>query len=120
MDPEEIEQLHEAAVGFYVSGRYVEARRAWEAVLTSAPEDERAIEGIRMVRVLSGEWPAEAPGSAAHPAGSIEDELRRIEALLAEAQYGDALLAAQRATEIDRGNVSARRLAARALELFEA
>jgi tetratricopeptide (TPR) repeat protein len=120
MDPEEIEKLQEAAVGLYVSGRYAEARRAWEAVLASVPQDERAIEGIRMVRVLSGEWPADAPGSAAHPAGSLEDELRRIEGLLAEARYGDALLAAQRAVEADRGSAAARRLAARALELYEA
>lgn len=120
MDPEEIEKLHEAAVGLYVSARYSEARRAWEAVLTSFPEDERALEGIRMIRVLAGEWPADAPGSASHPAGSLEDELRRIEALLGEARYGDALLAAQRATETERGSAEARHLAGRALELFEA
>ena len=35
MDPEEIEQLHEAAVVLYASGRYPEARRAWEAVLAA-------------------------------------------------------------------------------------
>ena len=116
MDPEEIEKLHEAAVGFYVSGRYAEARRAWEAVLASVPEDARAIEGIRMVRVLAGEWPAEAAGLA----GPIEDELRHVEELLAQGRYGDALLAAQRTTEADPGSADARRLAARALELFEA
>ena len=120
MNPEEIEKLHEAAVGLYVSGRYAEARRAWEAVLSCVPQDERATEGIRMVRVLGGEWPADAPGSAALPEGSTEDELLRIEGMLAEARYGDALLAAQRVTEADRGSAPARRLAARALELFEA
>jgi len=52
MNPEEIEKLHEAAVGLYVSGRYAEARRAWEAVLACVPQDERAIEGIRMVLKL--------------------------------------------------------------------
>ena len=120
MNPEEIEKLHEAAVGLYVSGRYAEARRAWEAVLACVPQDERAIEGIRMVRVLGGEWPIDAPGAAVLPEGSTEDELRRIERMLAEASYGDALLAAQRLTEADRGSAGARRLAARALELFEA
>src|SRR5262245_23959625 len=104
MDPEEIEKLHEAAVGLYASGRYADAKRAWDAVLESDPADGRAIEGVRMVRVLSGEWPSEATGSAAISPESIPDELRRIEGLLSDAQYGDALLAAQQATELAPGD----------------
>ena len=83
MDPEEIEKLHEAAIALYVSGRYAEARRAWEAILDASPEEPQAVEGIRMLRVLSGEWPIDAPGSAATQNGPIEDDLQRVEGLLA-------------------------------------
>src|SRR6185503_19606970 len=88
-----------------------------EAILAAAPEEERALEGVRMVRVLAGEWPIAATAAFDGP---IEDELKRIEGMLAEARYGDALLAAQHATEARRDSSAARRLAARALELFEA
>src|SRR5881628_1418195 len=125
MDTAEIEKLHDRAVGLYVEGRYAEARQAWEQILSAAPGDGRASEGIRMVSVLCGEFtePAGEPGTGGNgnpAAGPVEIEVPRIGQMLRAGRFTEAAKAARALLEANPSSDEIRSLARRAEEMFEA
>jgi len=52
MDRPHIEALHEKASEHYLNGRFRDAQQAWSELLCLSPEDERAVEGLRLCGLL--------------------------------------------------------------------
>ena len=50
---ETISQLHQNASTHYLQGRFPEAVDAWRQILTANPQDERALEGVRLCELLT-------------------------------------------------------------------
>jgi tetratricopeptide (TPR) repeat protein len=53
MDRPQIEALHEKASEHYLNGRFHDAQLAWHELLSLSPEDERAVEGLRLCGLMS-------------------------------------------------------------------
>ena len=126
MNTSEIETLHSRALHLYVEGRYSEAKHAWEAILSDAPDDARAVEGVEMVRVLAGEWnlgSASASGPNRPDAGGglepIREAIALIEDLLDRGRFGDAVSACRVLSAAYPHQPEGGSLAVRAVERFE-
>jgi len=72
---ERIEDLHQRAAGQYLQGEFSEALDLWKELLRVDPLDERALEGVRLCELLSGqeELGAASPDSLALPITGAED-----------------------------------------------
>lgn len=61
MSSERIDELHQRASEHYLNGEYAQAIRAWRELLALEPQNEQALEGVRMSKLLGeGEPEAEA------------------------------------------------------------
>ncbi len=56
MNRQELDSLHEKASGLYLQGDHQGALLAWQVLLEHQPDDERALEGIRLCEQMSGGW----------------------------------------------------------------
>jgi len=56
MDRQDIEVLHQKASEHYLEGDYLAALEMWQALRTQSPDDERALEGIRLCEMMSPEF----------------------------------------------------------------
>jgi tetratricopeptide (TPR) repeat protein len=73
MSVERIESLHQEASEHYLNGRFAEAIRAWNQVLSLDPANEQALEGVRMSSLLGeGE---DAAGQPPSPEPSLDDDI---------------------------------------------
>ncbi len=54
MNRQDLDSLHEKASGLYLQGDHQGALDAWRALLELQPDDERALEGIRLCEQLAG------------------------------------------------------------------
>src|SRR5262245_17136042 len=103
MNSLEIGRLHERAAALYVEGRYVEAKRAWEEILDSVPDEPSALEGVSLVRALCARIPcsAEDDPDLDNEDGAADPEhlLARVGEHLQASRYGAALAAARRLSE---------------------
>jgi tetratricopeptide (TPR) repeat protein len=131
MSHDEIERLHELASEHYLRGEYRESHRAWQELLRHDPGDDRALEGVRMSRLLmdGAESDVEslaaptpmAPG-APEPmsASEIRGRMEEIEALLEAGNLKEAVRAAGSLAARIPGSTEVQALATRAREAFEA
>jgi tetratricopeptide (TPR) repeat protein len=92
----QIDSLHQKASAHYLQGEFHQALEAWKELLALDPQDERAIEGVKLCELLAEEDtspPAPAAGLAEAPAtpaaapagGSVEgfdDDLDELDAIL--------------------------------------
>ncbi len=92
----QIDSLHQKASAHYLQGEFHQALEAWREMLALDPQDERAIEGVKLCELLAGDGssaatpaaePQEAPAApvAAPAGGSIEgfdDDLDELDAIL--------------------------------------
>ncbi|MBD3869068.1 MAG: hypothetical protein IFK94_13170 [Acidobacteria bacterium] len=53
MDRQDNESLHQRASEHYLQGEYGSALEIWQAIHDQTPQDERAVEGIRLCEVMS-------------------------------------------------------------------
>ena len=53
---EQLQALHAQADSRYHAGDLQGARQIWEAILQISPEDHRALEGVRLAVLASGQW----------------------------------------------------------------
>ncbi len=54
MNRQDLDSLHEKASGLYLQGDHQGALEAWQALLEIQPDDERALEGIRLCEQMAG------------------------------------------------------------------
>ncbi len=123
MNTQEIERLHDRAVGCYVQGRYDEARDAWEEILQAAPGEARALEGVQLLGALTRQSRPQVRGACRDSPenGSDVMEPSEIEALLRSGRYREALDAAKAHERAHPGEAAAKALCCcRALEKVEA
>ncbi|HKQ62562.1 MAG TPA: hypothetical protein VJS92_14825, partial [Candidatus Polarisedimenticolaceae bacterium] len=52
---QEVEALHQRASGHYLQGEFRQALEQWQHLLAIDPADERALEGVRLCRMLCDE-----------------------------------------------------------------
>lgn len=74
---DELDSLHQRASAHYLQGNAEDALAAWEQLLKLAPQDERAIEGIRLCR----------HALRAHGGQDADDELSPLAAAFAELDH---------------------------------
>jgi tetratricopeptide (TPR) repeat protein len=92
MDRERIDSLHEAASSHYLRGEFREAAEAWKAVLSIDPSHEQALEGVRMAGMLcEGTGAAGSDVQSAAGSAGLEERRRRIDAIDAHLEAGDAV-----------------------------
>jgi tetratricopeptide (TPR) repeat protein len=67
-----IEELHQQASTHYLQGEFGQALRAWRELLALSPDDERALEGVRLCEMLAEET-GQASADAQAPTFEIPD-----------------------------------------------
>jgi tetratricopeptide (TPR) repeat protein len=114
----DIEALHDSALRYYVRGRYGDAQKAWQEVLVAAPEDGRAVEGLRLIEILKlGRTAGDDAPSLSDP---LDVAIEKVRALIDRGRCGTALVAAKAVSGAHPESDVARALTATAMEKYEA
>ena len=114
----DIEALHDSALRYYVRGRYGDAQRAWQEILVAAPDDGRAVEGLRLIEILRlGKTGGD---DAPSPSDPLDVAIEKVRALIERGRCGTAALAAKAVSGAHPDSDVARALTATAMEKYEA
>jgi tetratricopeptide (TPR) repeat protein len=82
MSRQRLEDLHDQASGYYLQGDFRSAAETWRRILADAPDDERALEGVRLCSGLEDAAEPQAaptPPARASVAETLLDSLEELE-----------------------------------------
>jgi len=82
MNQEELQQKLEQASQFYNASAYDEAAAVWKDILQAEPQNERALEGLKMVELLTQDFTEPDTAPAAADAAQVQEAVQRVQELL--------------------------------------
>ena len=124
------QQLLIKATALYHSGDYRQAIQVWQELLAQEPQNQRALEGIRMASLLleeahTSEAAAQIEGESAasetpEVIAKVRDGIQKVRAFLAAARYLDAMEVCQALLQLAPRSEAVREVLEEARDAYEA